>query len=140
MPGLDQQSSNFLATIPGNAFAQTRSASMSSVDLLPAKRSTLSQSSCVSASIGGTCATPSARNAWRSIFAQTARLRVRHGFKWLRMLARARPVCTNDSHAGLGAEEGLVITSTTSPLCTSARSGTVSPLRVAATVVSPTSL
>ena len=44
-----------------------------------------------------------------------------------------------DSEGELGEDTGAVITSTTSPLTNSCRSGTASPLTLAATVWSPTS-
>ena len=54
--------------------------------------------------------------------------------------ARARRCCTKPSQAGFGVDCAAVMTSTTSPFFSSVRSGTCSPLILADTVRSPTSL
>ena len=71
---------------------------------------------------------PSARDSSCSMF-----------FRWWRIFARARPVRTKLSHEGLGRAPGAVVISTTSPLFSSVRSATASPLTLAATQWSPTS-
>ena len=55
------------------------------------------------------------------------------------MRERARPVRTKFSQPGLGRAPGALITSTTSPLRSSVRNATGSPLTLAATQWSPTS-
>ncbi len=59
--------------------------------------------------------------------------------KW-RISARARPLRTKPSQAGLGRATGPVTISMTSPLCSSVRSGWASPLMRAAMVLLPTSV
>ena len=60
-------------------------------------------------------------------------------FRWWRIFERARPVRTKFSQDGLGLAPGAVMISTTSPLFSSVRRATASPLTLAATQWSPTS-
>ena len=84
---------------------------------------------------------PSARKAWDSSFSPSSTDSVcAMVLRWWRILERARPVRTKPSHAGLGADTGAVMTSTTSPFLSSVRSGTWSPLMRAAMAWSPTRL
>ena len=76
---------------------------------------------------------PSARSACASSFSPSScDSACASVLRWWRILERARPVRTKPSQAGLGVETGAVTTSTTSPFFSSVRSGTCSPLMLAA--------
>ena len=140
-PKSDNKVTKRLATILATRLPRPISVSNSALVLLPVKCSSFSQIWACSWSCAGSASMPSARSAWvNSFLPKSCDSECAMVLRWWRIFERARPVRTKPSHAGLGDATADVTTSTMSPLRSSVRRGTCSPLILPAMVRSPTSL
>jgi hypothetical protein len=106
---------------------------------LPVKRSSLSQIGLSSGRRPAACQAFGAQRLGQQLLAQRARLVLRQRLEVVADLGARAPGAHEAQPGRVGLDTGAV-TSTTSPFLSSVRSGTCSPLILAATVWSPTLL